>query len=935
MTSENWRTAWELYNSARELPAAERAILLDSIDTDPEVLQEVASLLDEPEEQPPETEGDVKAPLTSFGMGRYTVVEYLGKGGMSEVYSARDQQLGRIVALKFLRPGTIGVRSAERVMCEAKTLSGLNHPNIVTVYEVIQSDAGLAIVMELVEGTALRSLCGTPLPEEQVLHLGQQIAQALAAAHAHGIVHRDIKPENILLRPDGYVKVVDFGLARQVAADDLTSIHGLTMGTLRYMSPEQVRGEAVSPASDVFSLGLVLYELAIGEHPFTADSSVQTAYSIATKRAAPLPHTKDRAISSHLEQLIFAMLAKDPAERPAAADVTKELGKILLLSGKPATVVAGSRKRRFWLVALVVCFVGITAAAWLMLGRRDAPELGELKIEPLTSQGGWELAPAISPDGQSVAFTWSDKLDGTKNIYVKRLAEDNPVRLTNNSDGLIGYLAWSPDGKRIAFKYAGKGYGKFGGSIYSIPAGGGRAERLFDLVNADLSSGIDWSPDGTELAFSDVLPGASRLALYLLNLRTGKTRRLTSPAVEDWGDWNPKFSPDGLTIAFKRVTGFWLDDLYLVTRRGGAPRRLTATQRGIWGHAWWPDGKSLIVSCQRTGSIFGIWRFPLTPNLPPERISLGGMDAITPTVSRKINRIAWVDQLWDLNIYQIAATGAGTPVKLIASTLRDQGATYSPDGRIAFVSDRSGSREIWLANRDGSGQLRVTNLKGPPIDHLQWSPDGRQIAFESRLPGHIGLFALQCNVGSLSCSGPKRLTSQSAPEAAPAWSPDGKFLYFASSRTGQWEVWKQPASGGQLAQVTRDGGFISHESMDSKWLYFSKHDIEAIYRQPLVTSDRQAAASAELVIGPPYRVQPGGWSLTHKEIIFIDRATRDHPAVIRAYNPETKAMRSILSLNELFADRPDIGLSVSPDEKWILYSQLDRSGSNVMLAESR
>ncbi|MBV9268434.1 MAG: PD40 domain-containing protein [Acidobacteriaceae bacterium] len=935
MTSEDWRTAWELYNSARELPAGQRAVLFDSIDTDPEVLQEVISLLEQPEEPPPETEGEDKAPLASFDMDRYTVLECLGKGGMSEVYSARDQQLGRIVALKFLLPGTIGSRSAERVMREAKVLSGFNHPNIVTVYEVIQSAAGLAIVMELVEGAALRSICGSPLPEEQVLQLGQQTAQALAAAHAHGIVHRDIKPENILLRPDGYVKVVDFGLARQVAADDSTYVYGLTMGTLRYMSPEQVRGESISPASDIFSLGLVLYELATGAHPFTADSSIQTAYSIATKRAAAFSNTKDHIISSRLEQLIFAMLAKDPAERPSAANVAKELGNILL-AGKLATTVADSRKhgkRRFWLPALVACLVGITAATWFVHSRRETPPLGDLKIEPLTSQSGWELTPALSPDGQSVAFTWSEKLDGATNIYLKHLSEDNPIKLTNDPECLIGYLAWSPDSKRIAFKCA-KGHGESGGSIFSIPASGGKADKLFDLVNADLSSSIDWSPDGTELAFSDVLPGTARVALYLLNLRVGKTRRLTSPPAGNWGDWSPRFSPDGSTIAFKRVTGFWLDDLYLVARHGGATRRLTATQRGIWGHTWWPDGKSLIVSCQRTGSIFGIWRFSLKPNLPPERISLGGTDAITPTASLKANRIAWVDQLWDLNIYRISATGTGTPAKLIASTLRDQGATYSPDGRIAFISDRSGSREIWLANPDGSGQVRVTNLKGPQIDHLSWSPDGRQLAFESRIAGHLGLFALPCTATGLSCGEPKRLTPEDASES-PAWSRDGRFLYFASSRSGRWEVCKQPVLGGRVTQVTHQGGYMSSESLDGKWLYFSKHGIEAIYRQQLIESDSQAHSDAELVIGSPYHVQSAGWALTRKEIIFIDRATRDHPAVIRAFNPETKAMRSILFLNELFPDHPDIGLAVSPDEKWILYSQLDRSGSNIMVAESR
>jgi Tol biopolymer transport system component len=477
--------------------------------------------------------------------------------------------------------------------------------------------------------------------------------------------------------------------------------------------------------------------------------------------------------------------------------------------------------------------------------------------------------------------------------------------------------------------------GKSGGSLYSIPVGGGKEQKLFDLVNADLSSGIDWSPDGAELAFSDSLPGTPRLALYLLKLRTGQTRRLTSPPEHFWGDWNPRFSPDGSTLAFKRVTGFWVDDLYLIPTRGGDPRRLTAVNRGIWGHAWTPDGKSLIVSCQRTGSIFGIWRFPLTPNVQPEPISIGGTDAITPTASRKTDRIAWVDQVWDLNIYRIAITGEGAPARLIASTLRDQGAAYSSDGRVAFVSDRSGSREIWLANQDGSGQVRVTNLKGPPIDNLLWSPDGRQLAFNTRLAGHIGIFALQCNSGGMSCSQPTRLTAQDSPEAAPAWSLDGKSLYFASLRTGRWEVWKQPALAGKVVQVTHGGGYASRESPDGRWLYFSKQDTEAIFRQPLLKSGSQTAYEPELVVGAPYRVQPGGWAVTRNELIFIDRTNRGKSAVIRAYNPTTKTMRSILSLSEVFADRADIGLSVSPDEKSILYSQLDRSDSNVMLADTR
>ena len=925
MTTDKWRITWDLYNSARELPLAERAGFLGSLSTDPEVLEEVSLLLDEPDEQPPEAEQSHTALLASFGMGRYAVIDYLGKGGMSEVYSAQDQQLGRTVALKFLLPGTIG-GSAERVMREAKTLSGLNHPNIVTVYEVIQAPSGLAIVMELVDGATLRSLCGSPLPEDQVARLGLQIAQSLAAAHAHGIVHRDIKPENILVRADGYVKVVDFGLARHCSPDDETSAYGLTVGTLRYMSPEQVRGKAISPASDIFSLGLVLYELTAGKHPFAGDSSMRTAYSIATK---PLLPRSNRSTASRVEKLIAAMLAKEPAERPPAVNVAKELEQTLLLSGSAAPGRSSQRKRLWWKAGLAACIISAAAAGWLAYGRREAPVLADLKIRPLTSQAGWENAPALSPDGGSIAFTWAEKLDGVRNIYLKRLSDEDPLKLTKNSAGLIGFLAWSPDGKRIAFKYSANASGKPGG-LHVVSISDGKLQKAFDLMESNLSSSIDWSPDGTELAFSDAVPGTPRLGLYLLNLQTEKTRRLTSPPKDDWGDWDPKFSPDGATIAFKRVSGFWVDDMYLVAEKGGAPRRMTAIGRGIWGHDWLPDGKSLIVSCQRAGSIFGIWRFPIAPNLQPERISLGATDAITPTTGRKTDSLAWVNQLWDLNIYRIAVDGTGKSVRLIASTLRDQGAAYSPDGRIAFVSDRSGSREIWLARGDGSGQVRVTNLKGSPIDQLVWSPDGRQLAFVAWISGHLGAFVLSCNPGGLSCGQPKRLISDTTLEGAIAWSLDGKSLYFASERTGRSEIWKQPASGGEWSQVTHDGGYMSRESPDGKWLYFSKYGTEEILRMPI-----SGISGAESVVGPPYHPQPGGWALTQSELLFIDRTTLEHSAVIRAYNPSTKAMRSIVSLDEIFVDRNDFGLSVSPDGKWLLYSQLDRSGSNVMLAESR
>jgi eukaryotic-like serine/threonine-protein kinase len=849
---------------------------------------------------------------------------------MGEVYSAEDTTLARKVALKFLASEAALGEAVEQVTREARAASALNHPNIVTIHEVIQYDGTPIIVMELIEGTALRIMCGSPQPLARILHIGRQIAEALVAAHAHGIVHSDIKPENIIVRPDGYVKVLDFGLAHPVAGETLSSSDDMHGGTLRYMSPEQARGEPTSPATDIFSFGLVLYELATGQHAFPSNSPFGVVYAILTNE--PNPDPLKRLVPPRMSSLILAMLAKDSANRPSAVEVLRALSEDILPAPKPAPTPIW-RQPKILLAIFAGLFLMAGAIGWFVFAERNSPQFNDLSIQPLTSQSGWEASPALSPDGHSVAFTWTAKLDGIPQIYVKDLSGNEPVRLTNSqTTGTIGPLVWSPDGSRIAFERQ-EGSSS---AIYSIASTGGDEKKILDVQTHTLSSAIDWSRDAVQLAFSEQISGGERLAIYLFNMRTGHKRKLTSPPAEVWGDWDPKFSPDDSTVAFKRVSSFWNDDIYLVPAAGGTAQRLTANGRGIWGHAWVSDGRSLIVSCQRGGTLIGLWRFPRTLHGQPERISQGGVDAITPATNRKTNRLAWVNQLWDLNIYRTSHSGSGVPAKLIASTVRDQGATYSPDGRIAFISDRSGSREIWIAKEDGSNQIQVTHFNGASLGHLQWSPNGRHLAFDIQFHGEDAVFALDCDSGSMRCGKPRRLILE-APAGASSWSAYGDLVYFTSNRTGRREIWKQPAIGGPATQVTHNGGYASHESPDGQWLYFSKAGKENIWRIPGSKSQfgRRPVAGEEMVIGPPYRAQLEGWTVTPDEIVFIDLARSNTPPAIRAYNISTKHMRSIVALTEVFSDRDDIGASVSPDRRWVLYSELDRSGSNVIVAKNR
>jgi Tol biopolymer transport system component len=932
MSPEQWNKIVELFHAAREKTPTERAALLDSAcAADPELRQVVEQMLRDDgascsllDRSPIEViAADTADPrtLASAGVrfGRYEIVTLIGRGGTGEVWAAHDTELNRAVAIKFLFPRPGFGPLAERLTHEARAASALNHPNIVTVYEVTRHEDTPVIVMEMVKGEPLGSARGTPQPLEQVVQLTLQAAKALAAAHAHGIIHCDVKPENILVRSDGYVKVLDFGLARQIGRDATAA--GI-VGTPRYMSPEQARAEVISPATDIYSLGLVLYELVTGQHAFPGHSP----FLQAVPNSRPVvPSSINPRVPANLDSLILAMLASKPEGRPSAAEVSERLGEALAKSQQ-------LRHRRIWQAALVGAVV-LAFVLWMasstLFNWRDKPQFANLRIQPLTSQAGWEGTPALSPDGRTVAFTWTDRLGHQRQIYRKGPNDTEPVKLTNyESEGNIGYLAWSPDGSRIAFKRQ-RG---MSGAIYSIASTGGDERKIVDLEIAYLSSSIDWSPDGEELAFSDASSVPNQLSIYIYNLRSSLRRKLTDPPALADGDWSPKFSPDGLKVAFKRVIGYWADEIYLVPAAGGTPRRLTDARGGIWGHAWTADGKSLIVSWQRSSTIFGIWRVPLSAPSQAESITQGGIDAITPATSLKASRMAWVNQLWDLNIYRIPANGVGKPEELIASTLRDQGATYSPDGSIAFISDRSGSKEIWLAKGDGSQQVQVTHFSGPSIDHLQWSPDGRMLAFDARPHGYSDIFTLECDSAKMGCGQPKPLSM--APAVIPSWSADGEFIYFASNRTGRWEIWRVDLSGGRPLQLTNNGGYMSRESRDGKWLYFSKYMRDSIWRTPGSQAQNRSAFGEAEVIGPPYKVKTDDWTLTADEIVFLEPATSTKLAAIRAYRIATGRTRSILELPELLPDtRGNMGVSVSPDSGWVLYSQLDRSASNVMVAD--
>ncbi len=882
--------------------------------------------------------------MVSQSISHYKVLSEVGRGGMGVVYKAEDTKLKRFVALKFLRSDVLeDEEHRERFLREAQAAAALDHSNICTVYEIDEAGGETFIAMAFIEGRTVKDkIAERPLKLEEALDIAIQTAQGLQAAHEKGIVHRDIKSANLMVTAQGQVKVMDFGLAQLAERSQLTKTATM-LGTPAYMSPEQAQRLPTDRRTDIWSLGVVIYEMVTGRLPFEGERQQAVLYAIANEEAEPITALRV-GVPTELDRLVGKAMSKDAGERYQHVDeMLVDLRTLLKERESGASRAVPLARRGFrqtaWRAgAALAAVVLVAAVVWLGSLRQpvESPE-PPLRVTPLTTYPGYELAPSFSPSGDQVAFVWDGDNQDNFDIYVKLVGEGTPLRLTDDP-AADGSPAWSPDGRQIAFLRFGS-QPEGAADVMLVPPIGGPERTLarIDSLRIDQQRwrnlGLAWSPDGKQLALVGRDSPREPYGIFLLSVETGEKRRLAQPRVSTGRDFSPDFSPDGQKVAFVRETAAVVADIYVVRVTGGQPERVTDLGAPIHGLAWTSDGREIIFSAslQAGGALY---RIPASGG-NPRQVAAAGEAYGKPALAPQARRLAYARVVSDYNIWRIdlASAGVRKPMRpLIASTRNDVSGRFSPDGkRIVFASNRSGTMEIWVCDADGSNALQLTSFNGPNTGTPRWSPDARSIVFDSRPGGNADIFVVGASGGA-----PRRITTDPSEDVVPSWSRDGRWIYFASNRSGELQVWKVPVEGEEpegaaAVQVTRQGGFVAFESPDGKWVYYAKRRgrPNAIWRVPAVGGE-EAPVVQGLSSNRP------SWTVVEEGVYFVDRDPASFPGEgwgVKFLNLQDGRVSLITEL----PNRPSLGsggLDVSPNGAWLIISQQGQSGSDLMLAEN-
>ena len=679
---------------------------------------------------------------------------------------------------------------------EAQVLASLNHPNITHVYGLEQGDGLQALVMELVEGPTLADrIARGPIPVDEALPIARQIAEAIEAAHEQAIIHRDLKPANVKVRPDGVVKVLDFGLAKALepisaggidatASPTITSPAmmtglGVRLGTAAYMSPEQARGKAVDKRTDIWAFGCVLFEMLSGTRVFAGDDVTDTLAFIITKE--PEWNALPIEASHPLRRLLRRCLEKDLRRRlHDIADARLELED----AGDEAIVDTG-------------------------FSRRTAVADRHVEFQRLTDFSGMKEAPALSPDGKIVAFVAF--VGGRRQILIRLLAGGAPLQVTRD-DNDHEHPRWAPDSSTLIYYTPSGRPGE--GTIWEISALGGPPRRL-----ASAMGGGDISYDGQRIA---LFQSSGESVELVAVARNGSRRERVARLSPQYVYTSPRWSPDDRSIAIQRlnIANQFNVSLEIVQVSSGECREVTRSE-WLRGFSWLPDGSGLVYSSSRGSTIL----YPPVFNLRvigrdgrgDRQMTFGDLSYVEPSVHQSgkvlVSRIRGQSDVWRFPIGGSAAENTRDAVRITRQTGQAQTPSISPDGtEVVYLSDNGGHGNLWIARTDGSSVRQVTFERDPGVvlGVPMWSPSGDWIVFIVAPSGLSSLWVI-CPDGS----GLHQLTARGW---SACWSGDGRWVYYTSERDGIQHIEKVPAEGGTPILV-RSHAASGALTLDGETLY--------------------------------------------------------------------------------------------------------------------
>ncbi len=906
MTNQRWQQIKEIFHASLEREPGERSVFLaqacagdDALRGEVEALikahESEGSFIDSPAYEAAAgwlagEDADNSAPsLVGQEVGRYKILAELGAGGMGEVYLAEDTTLGRKIALKLL-PGsfTNDADRLRRFRQEARTASALNHPNIVTIHEIGEQAGRRFIATELIEGQTLRRrLASGPLDTGEALDIILQAASAVAAAHEAGIVHRDIKPENVMLRKDGYVKVLDFGLAKlsgpknavRVSDPEATTAllgntsPGVVMGTAHYMSPEQARGLNTDERTDIWSLGVVLYEMLAGRAPFEGATTADVTVSILEKEPVTLG-ARAVEFSAELDRVVRKALRKKREERyQTASEMLEDLRavkqdlefeaklgrageKIVPLNGSaapqasastsesavmttdeiketqtPSPTPQGVRSERT-LVYAALALLGLALAGIALysffLRDKGGVHFQAANITRLTNHGKTTQA-AISPDGKYFVYVLSDA--GRQSLWLRQTSAANDTQIVAPEPvGFFG-VTFSRDGSELYYVVKANDPGR----LYRIPVLGGTPVKLLERIDCPIS----FSPDGKQFTFvRGDYPNRGESGLFIANADGSNVRQIAARKFPELFFpiffTGPSWSPDGQLIACAVSNAKAEGRVIAVNVSDGREQVLTKqTWPQVARVEWLPDMSGLLINARdQNSTVPQIWHlsYPdgearkVTNDLDSYRavsLSADGSRLVTVQIAGLVN--IWVVASSDAaNAVKLPAGGTGQPVgeaiQLSTGNVGylggSEGLSWTPDGRIVFIVAAGKQSDIWIMNADGSNRKQLTN--DVRLNHTpEATPDGRYIVFTSGRAGTRNVWRMNLDGGDV-----RQLTTGQA-EFLPSVTPDGQWVVYSSLDAGKLMLLKVPIDGGAPVALNKEGTspVVSPDGRQIAYLY--------------------------------------------------------------------------------------------------------------------